>query len=188
MTRNATQTRQLLLDEAKRRFARHGYANTTVRDIADGAGVNVALINRYFTSKEGLFEACLQTAFADLKRNTDGLEIADVASSIAYRLTASADDRALLDALLLLVRGSGDERIDALRRTALHTMSERFAIAAGSAQPPGEDALLRAQVLIAATLGVALLRVAVGVQPLASATAEQMRGPLISLVDALTTG
>ena len=64
--RDAASTRQLLLDAARRRFARDGYAATTVRDIADDAGVNVALISRYFDSKEGLFEACLAAAVDEL--------------------------------------------------------------------------------------------------------------------------
>src|SRR4051794_36587391 len=66
--RDAAKTRQLLLDAALRRFASDGYAATTVRDIADDAGVNVALISRYFESKEGLFEVCLTTAVDDLRR------------------------------------------------------------------------------------------------------------------------
>src|SRR5262249_4490858 len=49
--RDAATTRQLLLDAARQRFAIDGYAATSVRDIAHDAGVNVALINRYFTSK-----------------------------------------------------------------------------------------------------------------------------------------
>jgi AcrR family transcriptional regulator len=153
--RNATHTRQLLLDVARHRFARHGYVSTTVRDIADGAGVNVALISRYFTSKEGLFHACLQTAIADLKRDTDSIALADV---IAQRLTASSADPGLLDTLLLLVRSSGDERIDAIHRSVLRTMSERLAVAAGAEQPPDGNAVLRAQIMLAASLGVALMR------------------------------
>src|SRR3954467_2700576 len=68
--RDAGRTRQLLLDAARRRFAEDGYAATTVRDIAEDAGVNVALTSRYFTSKEGLFEACLSTAGEELRRST----------------------------------------------------------------------------------------------------------------------
>lgn len=43
-------------------------AATTVRDIADDAGVNVSLISRYFACKEGLFEACLTEAVDELGR------------------------------------------------------------------------------------------------------------------------
>jgi AcrR family transcriptional regulator len=41
--RNAAQTRQAPLNAARTRFARDGYASTTVRDIADDAGVNALL-------------------------------------------------------------------------------------------------------------------------------------------------
>ena len=50
---------------------------TTVRQVADDAGVNVALISRYFSSKEGLFEACLRSAaesFADAGPDVSGLD------------------------------------------------------------------------------------------------------------------
>ncbi len=57
--RDAAETRNLLLTAARSRFAANGYTATTVREIADDAGVNVSLISRYFSSKEGLFEACL---------------------------------------------------------------------------------------------------------------------------------
>ena len=67
-SRDASNTRQQLLQAARRRFAFDGYSATTVRDIATDVGVNVALINRYFTSKEGLFEACLASAGEQLGR------------------------------------------------------------------------------------------------------------------------
>src|SRR6266704_4328400 len=54
--RNAEETRAALLAAAQLRFARNGYEATNLRDIAADAGVNVALIPRYFGSKEGLFQ------------------------------------------------------------------------------------------------------------------------------------
>jgi AcrR family transcriptional regulator len=55
MTRDAEATQARLLMAARRHFASNGYDRTTVRDIAAEAGVNVALINRYFGSKDELF-------------------------------------------------------------------------------------------------------------------------------------
>lgn len=52
--RNAEETRAALLAAARLRFARDGYEATNLRDIASDVGVNVALIPRYFRSKEGL--------------------------------------------------------------------------------------------------------------------------------------
>src|ERR687895_1614836 len=53
--RDRAATRQRLLDAARRLFAEHGYDHVTVRMIAAAADANVALINRYFGSKSGLF-------------------------------------------------------------------------------------------------------------------------------------
>jgi AcrR family transcriptional regulator len=181
--RDAAQTRQLLLEEAGRRFARDGYASTTVRDIADGAGVNVALINRYFTSKEGLFEACLTHATTDLKKVATGVGPADIAASMARRIAGSPEDSRLDVGLLLLLRTSGDERIDGLRRGLIRSLSER--LAAARVEDPGDDALLRAQIVLATALGIAVLRASIGAQPLAAAGEEDLRAPLTDLISAL---
>src|SRR3954470_9711171 len=57
--RDAAATRQALLQAAHSRFVRLGYDRTTLRDVAADVGVNLALIKRYFDSKEGLFKAAL---------------------------------------------------------------------------------------------------------------------------------
>ena len=43
-------------------FGAHGYAATSVADIAGRAGISKPLIYQYFGSKEGLFRACLHRA------------------------------------------------------------------------------------------------------------------------------
>src|ERR1043166_6846658 len=42
---------------AERLFAEHGFEGTSVRDIAQEAGVNAAMISYYFGSKEKLLQA-----------------------------------------------------------------------------------------------------------------------------------
>lgn len=56
-------TKDSLLMHARREFWSRGYSNVGLRDIAKKAGVDVALVSRYFGSKLGLFEATLETAF-----------------------------------------------------------------------------------------------------------------------------
>lgn len=46
-----------ILAVAEQLFAQKGYNGTSVRDIAEEAGVNVSMISYYFGSKEGLMEA-----------------------------------------------------------------------------------------------------------------------------------
>src|ERR1700732_1835155 len=53
--RNASATRQAILESALIAFTRSGYDGVGVREIAKGAGVTAMLVNRYFGSKEQLF-------------------------------------------------------------------------------------------------------------------------------------
>ncbi len=52
--------REQILDAAQALFAEQGYDGTSVRDICNHAGVNVAMVNYYFGSKEGLFEKMVE--------------------------------------------------------------------------------------------------------------------------------
>jgi len=56
---SADHTSDRILRAAQRAFATRGYAATGMREITREAGVSVALANRYFGSKEKLFEAAL---------------------------------------------------------------------------------------------------------------------------------
>ena len=53
--RNAAETRNRLLQAARRLFAGANYVSVGIRDIGAEAGVNPALISRYFGSKRNLF-------------------------------------------------------------------------------------------------------------------------------------
>ncbi|MEM5477297.1 TetR family transcriptional regulator [Pacificibacter sp. AS14] len=56
-------TREKLLNSARAAFWARGYSNVSVRAVATDAGVDVALISRYFGSKRGLFDETLASAF-----------------------------------------------------------------------------------------------------------------------------
>jgi AcrR family transcriptional regulator len=62
---NLTEKHQHILHKAEELFARKGYDGSTVRDIAQAAGVNLAMISYYFGSKEKLIE----TLFAERMGN-----------------------------------------------------------------------------------------------------------------------
>jgi len=49
-----------IIETAEKLFAERGFDGTTVRDIADEAGINVAMISYYFGSKEKLMEALFE--------------------------------------------------------------------------------------------------------------------------------
>ncbi|MGH2646665.1 MAG: TetR/AcrR family transcriptional regulator [Ginsengibacter sp.] len=49
-------TEEKIKEAARKIFGKKGYAATRTRDIAEEAGINLALLNYYFRSKEKLFE------------------------------------------------------------------------------------------------------------------------------------
>lgn len=58
-------SREALIDAAKRVFAVKGYDGATVKDLSDAAGVNVSLVSYHFGGKEGLYRTCL-TNFGEI--------------------------------------------------------------------------------------------------------------------------
>lgn len=57
-------TRDRILEAALDLFASRGFQSTTVRDIAAAAGVNIALINYHFGSKEQLYKDLILARFS----------------------------------------------------------------------------------------------------------------------------
>src|ERR1700722_2215522 len=55
-------TKQRILDAGEREFAARGFAGARLREIAETAGVQPALIHHYFTDKQGLYRAVLDRA------------------------------------------------------------------------------------------------------------------------------
>lgn len=53
-------TRRRILDTALAMFAEHGYAGTSVRDIAEELGITKAAVHYHFSAKEQLVEALLE--------------------------------------------------------------------------------------------------------------------------------
>lgn len=187
--RDAAETRRRLLTAGRRRFALHGYERTTLRQIAADAGVNLALIKRYFGSKEGLFEAALAAA-PEQPTGFDGIagDRDRLAEVLSRELSASAWPETGENPIMLLLRTTGDPRSDALRRQGLQDYTERLLRAAGydpAESTPDRDTMLRAYLVLALGAGVAALRAATGAQPLSGATAEELRGPLTDALAAL---
>jgi AcrR family transcriptional regulator len=75
--------RQQLLTSARGLFAKQGYDAVSIREVAEAARVNPAMIHYYFGSKQGLYEAMLATALAPLiERLGQVLSGADDASAL----------------------------------------------------------------------------------------------------------
>ncbi|MEO6547080.1 MAG: TetR family transcriptional regulator [Ferruginibacter sp.] len=61
------------METAERLFAERGFDGTSVRDIADEAGINVAMISYYFGSKDKLMEALFELRVGNVKIRVESL-------------------------------------------------------------------------------------------------------------------
>lgn len=59
-------TEEKIKEAARKVFTRKGYAGTRTRDIAEEAGINLALLNYYFRSKEKLFHQIMAEKMQEL--------------------------------------------------------------------------------------------------------------------------
>ncbi len=72
--------REIILSVAMKLFGQKGFEGTSVRDIASGAGVNIAMISYYFGSKEKLFESVVEYKSSGMKMIVAELENSSVSS------------------------------------------------------------------------------------------------------------
>jgi len=89
----AGQSKQKVMDAASQLFFQKGFHGTSVRDIADQAGVNVSLISYYFKSKQGLleyavteyYEAYLETMQQSL-HDSESLSSLEILKRLTYEI------------------------------------------------------------------------------------------------------
>lgn len=161
-------TKEKLLTAARDLFWTRGYSNVSVRDITRAAGVDVALVSRYFGSKEGLFDATL----AEIPRWSvldatpeDVLEQA-VAS---FSHPVDPETERANPFTMLLANIIDPEAGDKIRRTLMACMLDPLA-----ARFEGDDAKDRAAMLLAALFGMALMRKTFAVPALAEKSPEEI--------------
>ncbi len=80
-----------IIDTAEQLFARNGFDGTSVRDIAEAAGVNSAMISYYFGSKEGLMQALFQERTGHVRLKVESL-LKDDSLLPLQKMQALADD------------------------------------------------------------------------------------------------
>lgn len=109
-------------------FSRNGYSATTVRDIADAAGILSGSLYHHFPSKEAIVDAILRAFVEEVLAAYDEIAAADLPPRAAVEALANASLAALEhhQAAIVIYQNDGD-RLAALERFAyLREAGERF--------------------------------------------------------------
>jgi AcrR family transcriptional regulator len=139
---DAAATRKRMLDAATRLFAARGFGKTSIRMLADEAGVSVAMVSHYFGGKDALFEACLDEMYRKLGTiQFEFIGILDEVRSLSQMLEQAipvlfrftSDHEALIRLVMRTAIDTGldSARIDTTIRPLLTAVSQAFAPAAG---------------------------------------------------------
>jgi AcrR family transcriptional regulator len=151
----APERRALILREAGRLFARHGYAGTRLEDIAAAAQVTKPIVYRHFESKKALYIALLVKHRDDLPTFVEGRQ--PLSTILEHWLTYVRENS---HAWVMLFRDySGDDDIRALRRDvnlrAREVLAGFIAERAGDSFPP-DQVEPTAELLTSGLAGLAL--------------------------------
>ena len=174
---DARASRQSLLDAGGALFDERGYEAATVREIGERAGVDAALIARYFGGKEGLYLAALA------QQEGRGHVPADPADALVHMLTR-ADERGSGPIGQAMVTPTLTDAMREQVREIVHRyVVEPLAgeLAAGDVT----DAELRAELLVAIATGISLIRAGGTLPALAQAPLEKVLAILAPFADAL---
>lgn len=149
--RGAAATKDALLCAARELFIERGFDHATVRDIATLAGANQALLFRYFGSKEALFRAAMTSHGHQLLAETPPEQLV---GRMLTRMLAPDAKPAKDNPLYALLRSSGNEHAASVFRDDLGA-PYRQALASLT---DADDAMTRADLVLAWLLGIGLLR------------------------------
>jgi len=181
-------TRDRILTTAREEFSERGYEKTSVRGIAKSAGVDPALVHHYFGTKEQVFEAAIEVAFAPAMDAPEAIADGPL-DGVGERLTRFIlgvwENPATRTPLLAILRSAVNNETAAtvFRRLIAAQLLRRVA-----AQLNLPDAELRVELAAAQLVGCAMLRYVIKVEPLASADPEQIVARLAPVVQGHLTG
>jgi AcrR family transcriptional regulator len=163
-------TREAILAAARNQFGARGFEATTIRSVAAEAGIHPSMVMRYYTNKDGLFDAAIDVDLnlPDLERVPARQRGAVLARHLVERWEGQQAD----EGLILLLRSLATNPAAAARARAVFAgqvlrLVER--IVSDPAEAPVRAAMVSSQVL-----GIALCRYVVKIPPLADMAPDRL--------------
>lgn len=154
--------RARIRDAAIAQFAEHGYARSSLRSIADRAGVSAALVVHHFGSKDGLRAACDEHLLTFVQAEKSAALTSGSLPGMSTYLARNPQVRPMY-AYLVRVLAEGGPAADGLFDQMVDTTSAVFAagVEAGSVRPSADPAA-RAAVQTAIALGLLIFDAQLG--------------------------
>lgn len=162
--KSSAATKQAMLDAARARFLQESYENVGLRDIAGDVGVDVALVSRYFGSKEELFREVLGVG---RKKEILPADVgqADIPAYLTQLFIQQSDDgNEHVERLLIILRSASSPMAsqivrETLREDVLQPLAQKLG---------GDRPELRASTSMAVWMGMTIMRTVMSVEPLCS--------------------
>ena len=159
-----------------------------MRGIAKAAGVDSALVHHYFGTKEQVFEASVEVAFAPALKVRDVVlegPLDDAGERMTRVIFGLWENPVTRKPLLAIVRSAVNNEAAAavFRRLVSAQLLRRIA---GEIDAP--DAELRAELAAAQLVGIAMMRYVIKIEPIASVDVEQIIERVAPVVQGHLTG
>jgi len=165
MRRSSEEAKAIILAAARERFGAAGFQAATIRAIAADAGVDPAMVMRYYGTKDKLFAAAAEfdLRFPDFA-STDRSQ---VGRSLVRHFLERWED----EALVILLRSSATnaeaaQRMQEVFGTQLQPLVATFV--------PAEEAGVRAGLIATQILGMALCRFVLRLPPVVEMTRDEV--------------
>ena len=171
--RGESGAREAILEAARGAFAELGFDRATIRGIAAAAGVDPALVLHYFGSKEQLFGDALQIPVkpGEVLRQVMGQRVDDMGATLVRTFLEAWEPEESRKPLVAMVRSA------MTNETALALVREylgRRVFGPITEALSAPDAELRATLMGSQFIGLAMMRYIAHIEPLASASVEQL--------------
>jgi AcrR family transcriptional regulator len=180
----AATTREEILAAARERFLQESYDSVGLRDIARDVGVDVALVGRYFGSKEELFRQVLRGGHAD-QFSIPG-DLAELPAFFAAMRDemCGGDLQQHREKLLIMLRSAASPiASEVIRDTFAEDVLDPLAKLIG-----GEDAYCRAVLAMSLLIGTNFLQTVLPVKPFTEQERACHEAELTRLLDSIVRG
>jgi AcrR family transcriptional regulator len=183
----ASGTRDAILDSARQNFGDNGYDATSIRRVAQDAGVDPALVHHYFGTKEQLFVAAMELPLnpADMIRPILQGDPDRLGERLLRTFLSVWDSEEMRAPMLAMIRSAVQNEQAA---TMVREFVEGVIVARAIETLDVDNVQWRASLVSSQVLGLVIVRYIIKVEPLASASQDEVVAAIAPTVQRYLAG